>query len=267
MKARRVAFMLLVLALSALTLFVIVLLDEAAQAAEIASAADARPDTLAAYSEIVSVAPGGDAVVTVTAVVGRVSSMTLLLPWGYGGGRGHRIVNGPVGFAPGADGEIAPLVAVLGVPHWNLRLLPGAAPGDTVVIEATVPGWHDEDAARRQFGAQAYASTWVNTSRFVLRDFRLGLELPAGQAVDAVDATTPSFNANRTPQPPYVIGRRGDRGTFTVGVASLPPAGRVAFALDSRPARRGPLPLALGAVVCVLYLVIFRDVLKPAARA
>ncbi len=263
MHARRIAIMLLLTALTALTLFVVLLLDEPAFAAAVPAA---LPDTLEAYVENVTVGDDGDATVSVTAVVGRVSSMDLLLPWHFAGGRGHQIVRGAARFAVGPAGEPAPLVEVLGQTHWNLRLLPGAAPGDTVVLVAEVPGWYDATAAPRQFGVRRFDRTWVNTSRFVLRHFSLGLELPRGLLVDAVGATTPSFSPSRSPQPPYAVGRVGSRGTFAIAVAPLPPAGRAAFTLDARPTRRGPVPLAAGLVLSALYLVFYRDVLSPARR-
>ena len=262
MRARRVAIMLVLTAITALTLFIIVLLEGTAEAAEVPAA---QPDTLVAYSEVVSVDTEGDATVSVTVVVGRVSSMDLLLPWNFEGGRDHQIVRGPARFGAGPDGDGAPLVDVLGRPHWNLSLTAEAAPGDTVVLTATAPGWYDHEGSRRQFGAHALARSWINTSRFVMRGFALGLELPPGLLVDAVGPTTPSFNPNRSPRPPYTIGRSGDRGTFTIGAELLPPAGRVALAIEARPVKRGPVPLAVGLVCAGLYLALFRDVLKPAA--
>lgn len=263
MRARRIAIMLLLTAVGALTLFVIMLLETPARAAEVPAA---RPDTLAAFRETLSVAADGDAVVTVTAVVGRVSSMDLLLPWQYAGGRDHQIVRGPATFRTGPDGSPAPLVDVLGRSCWNLQLAAEAAPGDTVVATAVLPGWYDASGSRRQFGVHRFALAWVNTSRFVLREFSLALELRPGLLVDAVGATTPAFNPSRSAAPPYAVGRVGDRGTFTLAVAGLAPADRTAFTVDARPARRGPVPLLAGVALAVLYLVFFRDVLKPAAH-
>lgn len=255
--------MLLLTAVSALTLFLVVLLGGTARAA---GAEAARPDTLAYFADVLAVDADGDATVSVTAVLGRVSSMDLLLPWQFEGGRGHQIVRGPALFGPGAGGEASPLVDVLGRPHWNLLLAPGAAAGDTVVLAAVVPGWYDREASRREFGVHALARSWINTSRFVMEDFRLGLVLPPGLLVDAVGATTPAYDASRSPQPPYGVGRDGDRGTCEIRAAALAPAGRVGLALEARPVRRGPVPLWAGLVLAVLYLVFFRDVLKPSPR-
>ena len=255
--------MLLLTAISALTLFLVVLLGGTAHAAGLE---DARPDTLVYLADVLAVDADGDATVSVTTVLGRVSSMDLLLPCRYEGGRGHQIVRGPAQFGPGPQGDVQPVIDVLGQPHWNLRLVPGAAAGDTVELEAVAPGWYDPQGSRRQFGAHAFARSWVNTSRFVVGEFRLGLVLPPGMLVDAVGATTPAYNANRSPQPPYSVGRDGDRGTCEIRAESVVPTDRVALAMEARPARRGPVPLIAGLVLAALYLAFFRDVLKPSPR-
>ncbi|HPF69728.1 MAG TPA: hypothetical protein PLQ13_03580 [Candidatus Krumholzibacteria bacterium] len=261
MRARRVMIMLLLAAISALTLFVVVLFGGAAEAAE--CPASAVPDTLASCRDHLDVAASGDAIASVTVVLGRVSSMDLLLPCSCGDGRGHVITKGPAAFGADASGAPLPIVEVLGRPHWNLRLLAGAAPGDTIVAEAVVPGWYDADATRREFGVHALGRSWVNSTPAVVRRMELGLSLPPGLLVERVGATTPGFNANRSPEPPYRILREGDRDVFVITTTDLEPSGRSAFALEARPGRRGPMALAVGVLLAALYLLSFRDVLKP----
>lgn len=269
MRARRVGIMLALAALSATVLFVALLLAGEAQASIAAGpspVAGTAADTLAGYRDELAVDAGGDATVSVTVVLGRVSSMDLLLPWQAAGGRDHQIVRGPAEFAVGPDSLPLPVATVAGLPHWNLRLLPGAAPGDTIILSAVVPAWYDEKGTRGQFGVHELRRQWVNSSRFVLADFRLGLVLPPGQLVETVGATTPAFDSNKNPRPPFTIGRDGDRGTFEIAVASLPPTATAAFRLEARPVRRGQLPLLLGGTLAVLYLVFNRGLLDAAAR-
>lgn len=262
MRARRVAIMLAVTALSALTLFFIILLGGSAEAAE-----PAAPDTLLACRDQLVVGPDGGALATVTVVLGRVSSMDLLLPWTDHGGRDHKIVRGPAAFGVDAQGAPLPVVDVLGAPHWNLRLLPGAASGDTIVVSAFVPGWYDPAATLGEFGVHRLARRWVNTSRFAVEVMELGLALPPDMLVDEVGATTPVFNAKKSPEPPYAIIREDGRDVFVITARGVAPAGRTAFALDARPARRGRLPLIVGLLIAAAYLISFRDVLRPAARS
>lgn len=192
--------------------------------------------------------------------------MDLLLPWQAGGGRDHQVVSGPADFGAGPDSLPAPVVLVAGLPHWNLRLLPGAQAGDTVVVRAAVPGWYDAKGTRGQFGVHRLRRDWVNSSHFVVTDFRLALALPPGLLVESVGATVPSFDSNKSPRPPFTVGRDGDRGTFEIAVAPLVPAGTASFRLEARPARRSLLPLLLGGSLSVLYLVFNRGLLDAAAR-
>jgi hypothetical protein len=262
MRARRVAIMLLLTALSALTLFFVVLLGGTAEAS-----APAAPDSLLYCRDQLVVGPDGGALATVTVVLGRVSSMDLLLPWTEQAGRDHQIVRGPAVFGVDAAGAPLPVVDVLGTPHWNLRLLPGAAPGDTIAVGAFVPGWYDPAATLGEFGVHRLGRRWVNTSRFTVAAMELGLALPPGMLVDEVGATTPGFNAKKSPEPPYAITREGGRDVFVITARDVAPAGRTAFALDARPARRGRLPLIVGLLLAAAYLISFRDVLRPAARS
>lgn len=269
MRARRVGILLALVALSATAVFVAVLLTGSVRAAEAVAAAPipgAVADTLAACHDMLSVDARGDAIVSVTVVLGRGSSMDLLLPWQAGGGRDHQIVRGPVAFGTDDAGAPVPIVAVAGLPHWNLRLAPDAAAGDTIVLRAVVPAWYDAEGSRGQFGVHRLRRDWVNSSRFVLSDFRLGLALPPGLLVESVGPTVPAFNSNKNPQPPFTIGRDGDRGAFEIVAASLPPAATASFRLEARPARRGLLPLLLGGTLAVLYLVFNRGLLDAAAR-
>ena len=267
MRARRVGSLLALAALSATTLFVALLLAGGARAAVAAAPAVGVPaDTLTAYRDELVVDARGDAIVSVTVVLGRGGSLDLLLPWQTGGGRDHQIVRGPAAFGAGVDSLPLPVVAVAGMPHWNLQLLPGAAPGDTIVLRAVVPGWYDEKGSRAQFGVHKLRREWVNSSRFVLGDFRLALVLPPGLLVESVGATTPSFDSNKNPQPPFTIGRRGDSGTFEIAAPMLRPTGAAMFRLEARPVRRGLLPLLVGGALAVLYLVFNRGLLDAAAR-
>lgn len=263
MRSRRVAVLLALAAATATTLFVALLVVGEARAA---AASGAAADTLAAYRDELVVDAHGDATVTVTVVLGRVSSMDLLLPWQAAGGRDHQILKGPVEFGAGPDGLPRPVAAVSGLPCWNLQLQPGAAPGDTVVVRAVVPGWYDSKRARGQFGVHKMRREWVNSSRFVMADFRLALVLPPGLLVESVGPTVPAFDSNRNPRPPFTVGRQGDRGTFEIRAASMPPTGAASFRIEARPSRRGLLPLLAGGALAILYLVFNRGLLGAGAR-
>jgi hypothetical protein len=261
MKARRITIMLVLTALTALTLFVISLLGGEAQAATGIPAAT-LPDTLALYRETIEIGPDGNARVDIVFVVADGGSGDLLLPFDFDDAESLAILSGPATFGAADDGAVRPVVTVLGRRMLHLRT-EAAAAGDTVRLAARVPGWYDRDAMQRPFGEFALARRYTNYSTRVLRDFGMELILPPGMVVHAVEMVDPAYNPKKNPTPPYLVARDGERTRITLQATNLAPAGTTRLALSIRPARRGPIPLIIGVVFAVLYLVFFRDVLKP----
>ena len=107
MRARKVAIMLVLTAISALTLFIVALLDKPAFGAEIPAVyrAPAVPDTLEFYRESVSIGPDGNALVEISAVLANGGSGDLLLPFAFEAGDDFTILSGPVQFQPGERGD------------------------------------------------------------------------------------------------------------------------------------------------------------------
>ncbi len=261
MRARKVSILLTVTAISALTLFLISLLESEAAAAPVTFAA--VPDTLAGYEEKVIVGSDGSASVEITVVVGRGGLGDLLLPFDFDDGSGFSIPSGPASFRRTADGESPPTIMVLGRRMLNLEQLPTAVPGDTIRVAAEVPGWFSQDDSREPYGEFSLERRFVNSSAFVLRDLRLSVVLPPGMLVHSIEDVQPAYNPKKSPTPPFSISRMGDRGAAMLRVDHLPPTSAIRLQLNIRPVRRGPIPLVIGIVFAVLYLVFFRDVLKP----
>lgn len=265
MFARKVVLWLAVLVVSALTLFVISLLDADVFAAP-APPIDGRPavpDTLLFYRESLSLGPDGNATVEVTAVPAEGGLGDLLLPFAFEGGTDFRILSGPVRFGvePAADG--ARTRQVLGRPMLPLAWSGDLQPGDTVRVAASVPGWFDRKGARRPYGEFALSRRFVNDSDYVLREFELLTILPDGMLVHSITNVQPPHDPKKTPEPPFAIGRVGERGWARLHRGDLAPTDAVRLDVNFRPARRGRLPLIVGALLAILYLVFFRDVLRP----
>jgi hypothetical protein len=222
----------------------------------------ARPDTLDFLQEKISIGPGGDALVEVTAVLAKGGSGDLLLPFDFEGGGDFTVLAGPIRFHQTPAGPERPVREVLGYHMLNLVTEATAAAGDTVRVRALVPGWYDRQDARQEYGEFQLGRKYVNTSKMVFRSFNLALQLPEGMLVHSVTRVIPGYDPKKSPEPPYAIGRSGDRGWARLQQANLLPAGNCLLEMNIRPHRRGPIPLVLGLLAGAAYLVFFRDVLK-----
>jgi hypothetical protein len=264
MKARKVAILLTLTALTALTLFIVTLMDSPAHGMDVNSdRAGAVPDTIEYYRESVSIGPDGDAFVEVSAVLANGGFGDLLLPFAFEDGNDFTILSGPVLFNQDDQGRSLPTREVLGYRMLNLELVGPVTTGDTLRVRGTVPGWFDRKEARQEYGEFSLRRGFINSSVFVLRRLELAVELPEGMLVHSVTRVSPSYDPKKSPEPPYAIGRSGDVGWAVLKQEMLKPAGSVRLDLHVRPARRGPIPLVAGLVAVVLYLAFFRDVLKP----
>ncbi len=249
MRAKKITIMLWVTVISLLTLLVIVLSDDTVLANEVV------PDTLDYYEEMVTVQADGSALVKITAVTGDGSGQALRFPFAFEDGEDFQVVSGSVEI----DG---PTVMHRGHRLLGVRFLPGAMAADTIAVTAVVPGVFDRESAALEFGEFALNRSFVNTSDLVMRNFHLSVDLPEGMLVHAVRKVHPAYNPKQSPKPPFHISRLGSRGRAELYIDLLPPAANVEMDLSIRPVRRGLLPLVLGLIAAVLYLVFFRDVLK-----
>lgn len=262
MKARRVAIMLGIVAISALTLFLVTLLDTEARGETVQGLA-AIPDTLWRYEESILIGPDGDSAVEITVVIGKGGKGDLLLPFDFDVGDDFALLSGPAFFRQDTVGVTQPVIQVLGRNMLNLETYAKAAAGDTLHVVAGLPGWYKKDDFKRPFGEYALKSSFVNFSRFVIRSFRQNLVLPPGMLVHSVTKVEPEYNAKKNPRPPFDFGNRGERVQAGISATNLEPAGLVRLEVNIRAERRGLIPLILGLLAAALYLVFYRDVLKP----
>ena len=259
MRSGKTIVLLAMTAISAIAIFLVLLLDsEAAEAAW-----PALPDTLGNYSETIQVGPEGNAEVEIQFVLGRGGVEGLLLPFGFEGATDFTVISGPAVFGEDAQGLPAPTVLALGRRMLNLEARPGSAAGDTVRIGAFVPGWFSAEDSARPYREYGLGRRFTNTSSYVLKDMRLRLILPQGFLVQGVDFAIPAYEPKQNPNPPYTIERVGGRIAMTQQAESLAPAGVVELSFGMRSEKRGRFPLYLGLILASLHLFFYRDLLKP----
>jgi hypothetical protein len=231
-----------------------------------AAASPAGVDTLSLVEQRIALAPDGDAALTVTLVLAGDGPGTALLPFGFARADSFRVAGRDAAFPLDTAGVVAPLRPVAGRRLLALTLDPAAAAGDTVVVRCRLPRFMDWEGARGEFGAYDVEDTFVNDSDLDIGLCRLILDTPPGYRVRRITGTEPAFKPASSPTPPYAVGREGDRGRATMTAKRLRPGGRVHLGIQAERTRRGPVPLAAGILVTLLYLWFFRDIL-PVRRA
>ena len=231
------------------------------------AAAPAGVDTLTFLEQRVSVSAGGDAVLTMTAVLAGDGPGEVLLPFGFARADSFTVAGGDVAFPSDSGGAPAPLCLASRRRLLALVLGPGAAAGDTVVVRCRLQRFVDWDGARGEFGAYDLARTFINDSDVSLGAYRLVLEVPQGYQVRRITGTEPAFKPEGSPVPPYAVGAEKGRGFATVRATHLRPGGRARLGIQAERADRGPVPLAAGVLIVLLYLWFFRDVLAPRRTA
>jgi len=255
MRAAKAVVILAMIAVTAVTIFIILLLD----AGRAEAAATAAPDTLALLQETIQVGPDGSAEVEVMVVLGGGGGGGLLLPFAFPAPERFTPPSGPARFRDPA----APLADRLGHRMVSLELLPDARAGDTVRVRAAVPAWYDMARTRKAHGVHPVRRELVNTSADVIAVAVTRVVLPPGYTVHAVGEVVPRFDPKDSPTPPYAIGVQDGRVVIVQRAERVGTAGRMVLSFEMRAARRGAVPLAAGLLLALLYLVKFRDVLQP----
>lgn len=271
MRPRKILIMLAIAAVSTLTLFVISLMTSTAKATPLPTTPtvviSAVPDTLLGYEEKVIVGSDGNAQVEITVIVGRRGLSDLLLPFDFDDTTNFSILSGPASLPSDDSGLPQPTVTILGRTMLHLKLAETVAQGDTIRVAASAPGWFSAEDSSQPYGEFLMDRHLVNTSIYVLRDVRMSVVLPEGMLVHSIEKVVPAYSPKKNPQPPFKVARLGNRGMATLTVALMDPAEAIRLSVNVRPARRGLIPLFGGIAIACLYLIFFRDVLKPQKEA
>jgi hypothetical protein len=224
-------------------------------------------DTLTALRQRVALRADGDAVLTVTLTLAADGPGTLLLPFGSEGADSFTVAGRDAELARDSAGAPQPLVRAARRRLLALTLGPAARAGDSVVVRCRLRDVVDWAAARGEFGAYALSRTFVNDADLSLGAYRLVLDLPPGYAVRRITASEPAFKAEESPAPPYAVGLEDNRRFAMVKAVHLRPGGRARISIQAERTTRGPVPLAGGVVLALLYLWFFRDTLPRGGRA
>ncbi len=219
-----------------------------------------RPEAVrvALYEEEVSLDLSGDAVVTTRIELAGEAPARWWLPFG------HEVAE-DLAVEP-REGVAVAAVEVAGSGALELRTAASRGSLRSLTVRFTLPRLYDWSAPPEAFGNRRVAHQLVHTQPLEIDRYRLRMILPAGFRVNEVLRTTPPFNPKKASELPFELGEEHGRATVALVVDGLVLGDRVGLELEVKSARRSATLWIAGLLVSVLYLLFFRDVLRPSGE-
>jgi len=220
-------------------------------------------DTLANYKESLEIHEDGSLDVTITC--SPVNGKVMDLPLEYESIENPKIVSGSFVLLGQNDNDSSPVVEKRG--SLFIRLLPvevldSQAADSLVSVTFNVPGYFDWKKSKRAYGVVRFSKTFLNTSDYYIRTYELEYMLPKGYLLHGVLKTEPEYNPQKQPVPPYLVEKLDGHYRAALTVNDLSAASRAVMSVEMLKAKRSMLPLIIGIVLSVLYLIFYRDVLE-----
>jgi len=116
--------------------------------------------------------------------------------------------------------------------------------------------------ATGDFGNRSIAYRLVQSSDSPVALMSVRILLPEGVAVNRIVATTPAGKSNSA-QSPFAIGKLNGRHCVTLTDSSVGQGDVLSLVFEAKPEARSPLILVALVLGAVVYLILFRDLLKP----
>ncbi len=211
---------------------------------------------IALYEEEVSLDRSGDAIVTTRIQLTGEAPASLLLPFSYE-------VAEDLSVRPRQRVTVA-AVEIAGTKALELRCPQGSL--RSLTVRYTLPRRYDWSAPPEAFGNRRVGHELVQTQHLKIDRYQLRMILPQGFRVNEVLRTTPPFNPKKASELPFELGEKDGRATVELAVSGLALGDRVGLELEAKSARRSASVWIAGLLVSLLYLIFFRDVLRPSAE-
>ncbi len=210
---------------------------------------------IALYEEEVSLERSGDAIVTTRIELAGETPARLRLPFSYE-------VAEDLSVQPRKGVEVA-AVEVAGTRALELRFHSPRGSLRPLTVRYTLPRLYDWSAPPEAFGNRRVGHQLVQTQHLEIDRYRLRVILPAGFRVNEVLETTPPFNPKKASELPFELGEEHGRASVALVADGLVLGDRVGLELEAKSSRRSAALLIAGLLVSALYLIFFRDVLRP----
>jgi hypothetical protein len=114
-----------------------------------------------------------------------------------------------------------------------------------------------------EFGNYTLKKRFVNTTPTKLKNFSSEIIVPAGFVITSVEETIPK-QASDDPVSPFALNRTKNQNSVIIKSPGLKLGDNVFIKFRFKEDAKSPVLLIFLSIVAVLYLVYFRDVLKPA---
>ena len=228
-----------------------------------APAAAAADIAITRYEVTLAIAADGTGTATVVVTLDHAAPGAVTIPLGFAGVKGVTIADGPAGVAASA----AP---VNGQSELRLTLPDGVPSSTRVTVQFAVAEafQRTEPAAgeRRTLpeGVRIFRHAMVNTQSLPIGRYRFTVVFPAALRAHAVREALPKLRKAEA-GPRARLADIGGRPGAWLDVPTLSQGDAASLHIELVPEGWSPVWLIAGLVLCVLYLVYFRDLVSRRA--
>lgn len=214
---------------------------------------------IVSLSEKIALDAAGTAAVEVAVKLAKAEPGTLLVPTSFKSADGLKV--------DGLPGATVALTEKDGVRAFAIATSVAPTEKDAVKLSFAVPGYYDWKKEKvADFGNRSLEARFLNTLPVKVQSYKMELMLPAGFVVNTVDDSNPKLTS-KSPTPPYQILRTGDQYGITIKASKLGIGDTSFVRIRFKDGSKSTGFLLAGLALCGLYLVGFRDTVKPAAPA
>jgi hypothetical protein len=207
------------------------------------------------YSTRLDLNPDGTAKATATLQVTGAALEVVEIPVGFKAS-GYVLAEGPPGLRlePGPGGLRITLPPAAGPCTFSFTC---KAEG---VLNAEVPAAGEKPTMPRTSRLLKFG--FVNTKASLIRDYAVEASLPAGLRFHKINEQLPKLRKTEV-NPRVLLGRKDGRQTALLHHTDLKQGDGASMVLEAVPARPSSLWFIGGAAIALIYLFLFRDMVKP----
>lgn len=161
--------------------------------------------------------------------------------------------------APGVTAEV---VTADGSTYCELSSVDGGTLPDLTITWRTnqYDDWRVKGAG--QFGAISLGYRYLNTAGVIISSFTGEVILPAGYIVQAIKKTVPAEREDSS-RPPYRVAKNDGHHSLFIERPEMKIGDEASLAFTARREEQPILLFLIFAIIAILYLVFFKDVLRP----